>query len=100
MTEQFTRDADIRYAFAPNPEPVEGILYRVHVLFEEPDGRLWSTGTDLTAPNLKTAQGLADRLNAPLGWKMGARMAFAHRFFEWDRARKGSRDADPAVPAD
>ena len=49
MTEQFTRDADIRYAFAPNPEPVEGILYRVHVLFEEPDGRLWSTGTDLMA---------------------------------------------------
>ena len=44
MTEQFTRDADIRYAIAPNPEPVEGILYRVHVLFEELDGRLWSTG--------------------------------------------------------
>ena len=39
MTEQFTTDADIRYTFAPNREPVEGIPYRVHVIFEEPNGR-------------------------------------------------------------
>ena len=81
MREQFTVDADIRYAFAPHPEPVEEILYRVHDVFEEPDGRRWSTGTDLMAPDLGTAQGLADRLNAPLGWKTDAWVAFAHRFF-------------------
>ena len=100
MTEQFTTDVDIRYAFAANSEPIEGILYRVHVIFEEPDGRLWSAGTDLMAPDLETAQGLADRLNTPLGWKTNAWTAFAHRFFEWDRARKCSPDVAPAAPAD
>ena len=82
MTKQFTMDGDIRYAFTRRPEPVEEILYRVHVIFEEPDGRLWSTGTDLMAPVLGTAQGLADRLNSPLGWKTDGWMAFAHRFFQ------------------
>ena len=69
MTEQFTTDAEIRYAFAPNPEPVDGMLYCANVIFEEPDGRLWSTDTDRMAPNLETAKGIADRLNTPLGWK-------------------------------
>ena len=96
MTEQFTKEADIRYAFAPNPEPVEGILYRLHVIFEEPAGRLWSTGTELMAPDLETAQGLSDRRNTPLGWRTDAWMAFAHRFFTWDRVRKNSPDDSPA----
>ena len=71
-TEQFTTDADIRYAFAPNREPVEGIRYRVHVIFEEPDGGPLSTSTDLTAPGLETAQGLADRLHSAPGWQTDA----------------------------
>ena len=100
MTEQFTTDVDIRDASAPNREPVEGIRYRIHVIFEEPDGRHLSTRTDLTAPDLETAQGLADRLNSPLGWQTDAWMAFAHCFFEWDRARKRSPDANPAAPTD
>ena len=37
-------------------DPVEGILHRIYVVFEEYDGRLWASGTDMMAPSLKTAE--------------------------------------------
>ena len=40
MPEPFTMDDALRYAFAPFPEPVEGVVYRIHVVFESSDGRL------------------------------------------------------------
>ena len=41
MTDLTTTDAGRRYAFAPHPDPIEDVLYRIHVVVEEPDGRLW-----------------------------------------------------------
>ena len=89
-------DSDIRCALSPNPEPFEGFLYRVHFTFEEHDGRLWSTDTDLMIHDLETARGLADRRNSPLGWKSYAWMAFADRFLDWDPVPMSYLAADPA----
>ena len=40
VTEPFAGMAGCRFAFAPHPEPVEDMLYRVHAVFEESDGHL------------------------------------------------------------
>ena len=39
MPEPFAMDAGVQYAFAPSPELVEGVLHRIHVVFESSDGR-------------------------------------------------------------
>ena len=81
MTQSATTDAGRRYAFAPHPDPVEDILYRVHIVFEESDGRLWSSGTDLMAPNLGSAEAFAEDLNSMLGLDYPTWTAFARRVF-------------------
>ena len=81
MTQPTTTDAGRRYAFAPHPDPVEDILYRIHIVFEEPDGRLWSSGTDLMAPNMESAQAMAEDLNGPLGLDHASWTTFAERVF-------------------
>ena len=43
------------------------ILHRIYIIFEESDGRLWASGTDMMAPNLESAEVFADRLNEMLG---------------------------------
>ena len=40
MNEAPRTDAGRRYAFAPHPDPIEEILHRIHIVFEEPDGRV------------------------------------------------------------
>ena len=56
MTETITDGPGPRHAFAPHPDPVEGILHRIYVIFEESDGRLWASGTDMMAPSLESAE--------------------------------------------
>ena len=90
MTEPFTTDAGRRYAFAPHPDPIKDILYRIHLILEEPDGRLWSSGTDLLAPSMESAEALAEDLNSRLGLDNAAWTAFARRVFEAKRIRPGS----------
>ncbi len=84
MTQPTTTDAGRRYAFAPHPDPIEEILYRIHIVFEEPDGRLWSAGTDFMAPTMESAEAFAEELNSKLGldyttWAEFARRVFAAR---------------------
>ena len=89
MTQPATTDAGRRYAFAPHPDPVEEILYRIHIVFQEPDGRLWSSGTDLMAPSMEIAEDLAEDLNSRLGLDRAAWSAFARRVFAAKRTRSG-----------
>ncbi len=81
MIEAPRTDAGRRYAFAPHPDPIEDILYRIHVVFEEPDGRLWSAGTDLMAPNMESAEAMAEDLNSRLGLDYAASREFDQRVF-------------------
>ena len=81
MTDRATTDAGRRYAFAPHPDPIEDILYRIHVVFQESDGRLWSAGTDLMAPSMESAETMAEDLNSRLGLDYAAWTAFAERVF-------------------
>ena len=92
-----TTDADRRYAFAPHPDPVEDILYRIHVIFEEPDGRLWSSGTDLMAPNMESAEAMAEDLNSRLGLDYAAWTAFAERVFAAKQRPPQGTEPDPAT---
>ena len=81
MTQRTTTDSGRRYAFAPHPDPIEDILYRIHIVFEESDGRLWSSGTDLMAPNMESAEDMAEDLNSRLGLDHATWTAFAQRVF-------------------
>ena len=44
MTETITGGPGPRHVFAPHPDPVEGMLHRIYIIFEESDGRLWASG--------------------------------------------------------
>ena len=44
MAEPFTMDAGARYAFAPSPEPIEGVVHRIQV---ERDGVDTLTTSDM-----------------------------------------------------
>ena len=92
MTGPTTTDAGRRYAFAPHPDPIEEILYRIHVIVEEPDGRLWSAGTDLMAPTMESAEVMAEDLNSRLGLDYAAWTAFAERVFAAKRMRPDASD--------
>ena len=87
MTDRTTTDAGRRYAFAPHPDPIEDIFYRIHVVFEELDGRLWSAGTDLMAPNMESAEAMAEDLNSRLGLDYAAWSEFAQRVSAAKRVR-------------
>ena len=50
MTTAPTINAGTRFAFAPYPVPIEGLLYRIYVVFESSHGDLFCAGTDLMAP--------------------------------------------------
>ena len=99
MTNPSTTDAGRRYAFAPHPDPIEDILYRMHIIFEEPDGRLWSSGTSLMAPNMESAEALADDLNSRLGLDHESWTAFAQRVFAARRALDRDPDTEPPGPS-
>ena len=46
MTETVVDGPGPRHAFAPYPEPAEGVLFLIHVLLEESCGRMSATSTD------------------------------------------------------
>ena len=81
MTDPTTTDSGRRYAFAPHPDPIEEILHRIHIVFEEPDGRLWSSGTDIMAPTMDSAEAFAGDLNSRLGFDYTIWTEFARRVF-------------------
>ena len=81
MTEPHTIGPGLRHAFAPNPEPIEDHLHRIHIIFEEDHGRVWSAGTDMIAPSIESAEVFADRLNESLGLDREAWTGFAERVF-------------------
>ena len=81
MTETNTDGPGLRHVFAPRAGPVEGTLYRIYVIFEEFDDRLWASGTDMMAPNLESAEAFSDRLNETLGVDRAAWSALANRVF-------------------
>ena len=81
MTETTSDGPGPRHAFAPHPNPVEGVLHRIYILFEESDGRLWASGTVMMAPSSETAETFADRLNETLGLDRDAWSALADRVF-------------------
>ena len=58
-----TINAGTRFAFAPYPIPIEGLLYRIYVVFENSHGDLFCAGTDLMAPSLEAADTICDTLN-------------------------------------
>ena len=95
MTDSATTDAGRRYAFAPHPDPIEDILYRIHVIFEEPDGRPWPAGTDLMAPSMDAAEAMAEDLSSRLGLDYAAWTAFAERVFAAKRIRPHGAEPDP-----
>ena len=70
-----------RYAFAPSPEPIEGALRRIRMVFEGSDGRVWSAGADMMAPTMDSAEDFCDALNVRLGLDREAWTAFAERVF-------------------
>ena len=96
MTDPTTTDAGRRYAFAPHPEPIEDILYRMYIIFEEPDGRLWSSGTDVMAPSMDSAEEFAEDLNSSLGLDHAAWTAFARRVFAARRELDKDTDSEPS----
>ena len=82
MTNPPTIDAGTRFAFAPHPTPIEGLLYRIHVVFESSHGDLFSAGTDLMSIDLELAENMCDALNSKLDltreqWKYFASAVFA-----------------------
>ena len=82
MSETIADGPGPRHIFAPHPDPVEGLLHRMYVIFEECDGRLWASGTDMMAPSLESAEAFSDRLNETLGvdraaWSGLAKLVFA-----------------------
>ncbi len=77
-----TINAGTRFAFAPYTTPIEGLLYRIYVVFENSHGDLFCAGTDLMAPSLATADTMCDALNSQVGldrdqWKYLASAVFA-----------------------
>ena len=87
MTEMIADGPGPRHVIAPHPDPVEGILHRMYIIFEETDGRVWASGTDMMAPSLESAEAFSDRLNETLGVDRAASTALASRVF---RARLDS----------
>ena len=90
MTERLATNAGCRYALAPHPGPIHDTLYRIQLNFEEPCGRLWSSGTEFMARNTESAKALAEDLNSRLELDNAAWTAFAGRVFAGKRIRSGS----------
>lgn len=82
-------DAGARYAFAPSPDLVEGVLHRICIVFEGSDGRQWQAGTELMPATRESAEDLCERLNRPLGLDYEEWTAFAERVFAANPYRTG-----------
>jgi len=97
MAEPFNLDTGARYAFAPYPEPIEGSLHRICIVFEGSDGRHWTAGTELMAATRKSAEEFADRMNARLGFDYEEWTAFAERIFAANPYRKSKAGSQPSA---
>ena len=95
MSDAFTLDAGARDAFAPLPDPIEGTLHRIHIVFQGSDGRRWSAGTDLMAATRESAADFCDGLNVPLGFHRDGWAAFAERVFTEEPHRKDEFASEP-----
>ena len=92
MTETITDGPGPPMSFVPHPDPVEGTPHRIYVLYEESDGRLWASGTDMMAPSLESAEAFSDRLNETLGVDRAAWSALANRVFAVAKASDSRSD--------
>ena len=81
MAEPFTMDDGAHYAFAPSPEPIEGVVHRSQIAFQASDGRVWTAGTDMMASAMDSAEDFCDTLNTRLGLDRDAWKPFAERVF-------------------
>ena len=97
MSEPFTIGSGLRYAFAPFPQPAEDVLYRIHVVFESPDGRRWSAGTDLMSPTEESAIDFCDAMNVRLGLGRQEWTALAERVFS-ERSPGSGASGDEREP--
>ena len=89
MTETVVDGPGPRHTFALHPVPVEDLLHRVYIIFQESDGRVWAAGTDMMAPDLDSAELFVDRLNETLGIDRAAWSALATRAFAADQPHDG-----------
>ena len=79
VPDPFPSTAVFRGAFAAHPEPLDDMLYGIHLFVEDADGSLWSLGTDLATQDRETAQFLAGMVNERLGRDLAAAETFAER---------------------
>ena len=100
MSEPFNLDTGARYAFAPYPEPIEGALHRVNIVFEGSDGRRWTAGTELMAATRESAEDICEQLNRPLGLDYEEWTAFAERVFAANPYRKSKSGSQPSTLPD
>ena len=88
MPEPFAMDAGVQYAFAPSPELVEGVLHRIHVVFESSDGRGCLTSALKTRSEESStawdARAFGCRAGGPTGWRRTTRKG-------WRRSRRTGR---------
>ena len=68
-----------RFAFAPDPEPIDGALYGIRIFMQDHDGSQWSVGTEMVTHDLETGHMLAETLNGRLGLDARACAAFAEQ---------------------
>lgn len=98
-----------RFAFAPYENPIEGLLYRIYIVFENAHGDLFGAGTDLMAPSLEAADTMCDTLNVHVDlnrdqWKCLASAVFSSMEYTQERAAtqiqktEGGGDFTPCDP--
>ena len=95
-------NAGTRFAFAPYPVPIQGLLYRIYVVFENSHGDLFGAGTDLMAAGLEAADTMCDALNRHVDlnrdqWKCLASAVFA--VMEEAKEQTASQINTPTGPA-
>ena len=81
MPKPFTVDAGARYAFAPSPDTIDGVVHQIRILFRASDGRVWSTGTDMLVPSPDSSEDFCNALNARLGFDHDGWTNFAESVF-------------------
>jgi len=83
-----------RFAFAPDPEPIEGALYGIRIFLQDQNqnGSQWSVGTELVTQDLETGHMLAETLNDRLGLDAGACAVFAERVMANNPTGRHPRD--------
>ena len=85
--------ADVcRFAFAPDPESLEGACYGMRIFLQDQDGSQWSVGTELVTQDLETGHLLAQSLNGRLGLDAGACVAFAEQVMANNPTGRHPRD--------